>query len=120
MIATDRDALVCDMAETYGIYDMRGLPVSTLATLAVGLRDNARIKMKLLGQRVPQETLLQAMAVDALNFLAWAKTEPAQRGEKRPASVVDILLGQNKTEQTKSFASGEDFMSEWQRLTGGN
>lgn len=47
MLSTDRDALICDMAETYHIYDMRALPVETLATLACGLRDDSRIKLKM-------------------------------------------------------------------------
>ena len=37
MIALDQNALICDFAETYGIYNYRALPVSLLATLAVGL-----------------------------------------------------------------------------------
>lgn len=93
MIATDRDALVCDLAETYGILDMRGLSVSLLATLASGLREDSRIKRKLAGVTVTQDTLLLAMAVDRLNFLSWAKTEDARKGENRPKSVVEILLG---------------------------
>ena len=41
MMALDREALLCDLAETYGIYDVRALPVSTLAVLASGLRENS-------------------------------------------------------------------------------
>ena len=46
MIRLDRDALICDLAETYHIYDMRSLPLQTVATLSAGLRDDSRIKMK--------------------------------------------------------------------------
>lgn len=49
MLSTDRDALMCDMAETYHVYDMRALPVKTVATLACGLREDARIKLKMAG-----------------------------------------------------------------------
>lgn len=52
MIATDQDALICDMAETYGIFDLQALPVATLATLAVGLRENSRI-LELLADNLP-------------------------------------------------------------------
>lgn len=37
MLAHDEDALVCDMAETYRIYDMYSLPVRMVATLALSL-----------------------------------------------------------------------------------
>lgn len=43
MISIDRDALLCDLAETYHIYSMRGLPARTLAVLAFGLRADSRI-----------------------------------------------------------------------------
>ena len=78
MIATDNDALICDMAETYKVFDLRALPVPMLATLAAGLRDDSRIKIKLSGARAATDTLLLASIADALNFLAWAKTKAAQ------------------------------------------
>lgn len=47
MLSTDREAVICDMAETYGVFDYKTLPVPLLATLACGLRDNSRIKMRI-------------------------------------------------------------------------
>ena len=40
MMALDEDALVCDLAETYHIFDMYELPCLKVATLAKGLRVN--------------------------------------------------------------------------------
>ena len=37
MIKTDRDAWLCDLAETYHILDITGLSILTLATLSFGL-----------------------------------------------------------------------------------
>lgn len=51
MIAKDEDALICDLAETYRIFDYRSLPLKTVATFSVGLRENSRIKMSLGGGR---------------------------------------------------------------------
>ena len=64
MIALDEDALVCDFAETYGIYDVWEYPVDYIATLAVGLRDNSRIKLKAAGLKVDMKTLLIARIAD--------------------------------------------------------
>ena len=36
MLATDEDALLCDFAETYGVYDLEALPVEKLAVLSFG------------------------------------------------------------------------------------
>lgn len=120
MIAADRDALVCDLAETYGIYDMRALPVSTLAVLASGLRDNSRIKMKLSGMKTDRETLLMAMAVDNLRFLSWTKTKAAQDGKNRPKSIAGALMQVEEQPQHRTFRSGQDFTAEWNRLRGGD
>lgn len=121
MLATDRDALICDMAETYQIYSFQGLPVSLLATLASGLRDNSRIKLKMAGSPVPQETLLLSMAVDNLNFLSWTKTKAAEKGQGKPESITNALLGKKQSNDsgTESFASGEDFEERRKQLLGG-
>ena len=44
MIALDEDALTCDLAETYGIYEFRLLPPAKIAVLACGLSEDSRIK----------------------------------------------------------------------------
>lgn len=46
MLALDESALICDLAETYGVLNYRALPAEIAATLCAGLRDNSRIKMK--------------------------------------------------------------------------
>lgn len=93
MIAADRDALVCDLAETYGILDYKALPVSLLAALSSGLRENSRIRLRLAGQTQDTGLLLLAAAVDRLSWLAWAQTEGARQGEGRPPSLLAALLG---------------------------
>ncbi len=47
MLAADEDALVCDLAETYGLLDYRAHGARLVATLAVGLRPYARIWRRL-------------------------------------------------------------------------
>lgn len=121
MLAADRDALVCDLAETYGVFDYRALPVSLLATLAVGLRENSRIKMRLSGSKVPRRDILLAAAVDRLSLLVWGMTEDAQHGRNRPDSLLDTLMGveqEKKNEDVMSFDSADDFEVAWTRITG--
>lgn len=121
-MAADRNALTCDMAETYGILDMRALPARLLATLAAGLRDDSRIKMKISGTKVDRGTLLSAMTVDLLNFIAWSKTKDGQKNRNRPKSIVNILLEKTtgpQKDDVRVFRSPEEFRAEWARLTGG-
>ncbi len=111
MLATDQDALLCDLAETYHIYDMESLPLETVATLAVGLRPGSRIKMKMSGAKAPDELLLLAHIVDRLGLLVWQNTKDGQRGINRPASIVDLINGSDNKDQiiTDSYATPEDF-----------
>lgn len=119
MITTDKNALICDLAETYGIFNYRALPVDTLAVLSVGLRENSRIKMKLSGVNVAPDFLLLAKAVDLLALLFWSKTEDAQKGANRPSSIVEMLTRVEKESDVLSFETAEDFDAEWQRITRG-
>lgn len=119
MLAADRDALICDLAETYGIFDYQALPVPLLATLASGLREHSRIKMKMLGQKVPRAELLLAAAVDRLSVLCWRQTEDGRSGLNFPAMVLDTLLGiQADPGHLEAFETAQDFEASWALTTG--
>lgn len=118
MLAVDRDALICDLAETYGVFDMGTLPVPMLATLACGLRGNARIKMKLSGSRLPIMESLVAAAVDRLEILIWQNTKDGTKGTNQPKSILAILMDDKKEKNLKGFETAEDFEAEWARRTG--
>lgn len=110
MIAIDEDALICDLAETYHIYDYKQLPLSLVAVFSVGLRENSRIKTILSEQQYSIETLLLAGMVDRLSLLLWAKTSDAQRGINYPDSIYNLLTQQEKAERDELiFSSSEDF-----------
>lgn len=109
MIATDEDALLCDLAETYHIYDYKSLPVKRVAILCVGLRENSRIKQKISGNKSSIETILLASAVDYLALIFWSKTKDGQRGIGRPDSVVTQLLGVNEEKAMLVFDTSEEF-----------
>lgn len=110
MIKLDEEALICDLAETYQIYDYKQLPLSMVAVFSCGLRENSRIKMKLSGQVVSMETLLLAGLSDKVSMLLWAKTEDGQKGKNRPSMILDALHSlEVKPKETVVFDSGEDF-----------
>lgn len=120
MMSVDRDALICDFAETYGIYELRGLPVFTLATLAAGLRENSRIKMRLSGISISRMEALIAAAVDRLSMLCWAQTEEGKKNENPPKSMISILLNQEERQERKvqTYENGRDFDRAWKDSTG--
>lgn len=107
MIAADENALICDLAETYHIYDYRALPVRTLAVLSAGLRDDSRIKTKLAGFPAPLSVLLMAGIIDRLNILLWRDTKDGRRGINQPKP---LFRTEDKQEQKPTaFASAEEY-----------
>lgn len=120
MIATDDDALVCDMAETYRIYDYRALPPGRAAVLACGLHEDARINMKMRKQEVTLDTLLHAIIADQARLLVWSKTKDGEKNRNRPESIAEKLLqGPDKEDKVKAFVTADDFAKAFQRLAGG-
>ena len=114
MIKVDENALICDLAETYHIYNYRQLPPSMVAIFSIGLRDDSRIKMKLSGAKVPPDILLLAGIIDRLNLLLWTKTKDAEKGLNRPKSILSDLY--HKENDVSAFTSGKEFEKERQRL----
>lgn len=110
MIKLDEDALICDLAETYQIYDYRQLPLLKVAVFSCGLSEDSRIKMRMSNQIIPMETLLLAGLSDKISVLLWTKTKDGQKGRNRPPMIFDAF-NQNKTKQRETvvFNSGEDF-----------
>ena len=119
MITADEEALICDFAETYGIYDYRKLPLKTAAILASGLRDNSRIKIKLSGLNAAPEMILNAAIADRAGMLVWMQSKDGAKNRNRPASILDKILNpEKKKEDVTTFATGQDFEDEWNRLLG--
>lgn len=112
MIKTDKEALICDLAETYHIYDYKQLPLNTIAVFSVGLRNNSRIKMKMNNQPVDIDTLLLAGISDKVSTLLWWQTKDGQKGINRPESLVEAVTNtQPKEKNVIAFSSGEDFIN---------
>jgi hypothetical protein len=115
MIRLDKDALACDLAETYGIYDMHALPVATIATLSAGLRDNSRIKMKAAGIKASLDTLVLAALFDRLGNLMYMLSD---RSGETPHAILPSLTGTEQAtgKQCMSFANVSDFETARMRI----
>lgn len=109
MVNEDEDALICDLAETYNIYNMRELSPLRVAVFSCGLRENSRIKMKIAGAKLDLNTLLSAVCADNLQFMAWCQTENARKNINRPQSLLSILTKDDEGSDVIRFATGEDF-----------
>lgn len=105
MLTLDENALICDLAETYQIYDYRSLPVFTVAALSAGLRDNSRIMTKLRGGELVSSEHILAMIYDLLVIRF--------TGKREAAFMEETIIGKPKPveakKKTKSFDSTDEF-----------
>lgn len=112
MIAADEDALICDFAETYHIYDFRALPATTAAALAAGLPKDSRVIRGLSGSELTTMETLLAAVVDAVNLILWTRTKDAETGRNKPKSILNVLMdsGNKKETNMRAFDTPEEFM----------
>ena len=100
--------------------DYKALPVHLTAALFAGLKADSRIKMRLSGMKVPLDLVLSAAAVDRLSLLVWAQSKDAEKGRKRPESLVSELLGEGKRGgDICAFSSGVEFEAARKKMTEG-
>lgn len=119
MLKLDEDAIICDLAETYNIYDYRQLPALKVAVFVCGLRNNSRIMMKISDCKLPLDTLLLAGVADRLSVMIWQNTRDGQKGKNQPISIVDQLTRKQVEREELSFESGKDFETEKARILRG-
>lgn len=105
MVKHNHDAFICDLAETYHIYDYRAHPPFYVGALLRGLRGNSRTKMEITGQPVPLETIILVSILDGINWLRWTKSKQKQA----PKPLLDIILNKTPKEKVTAFDSAEEF-----------
>ena len=114
MLGVDRDAVVCDLAETYHILDYKAVPVMTLATLCAGLHDDSRIKMRMMGLRHIAPSFAFVRMADTLTILNYALT--AKKGAKMPTLYQDIMTSKQEKRKQDGFSSIAEFEDARKRL----
>ena len=114
MIKLDEDALICDLAETYHIYDYRSLPVKLVATLSAGLRDNSRIKLKAAGSPVDLDTVILASIADNLSLLRLGFSKD---NKVKPYLFTEAIQGEAKP-KVKGFKTAAEFEAALKRIRG--
>lgn len=106
MYNLDKDALLCDLAETYNIYDFKDFPLSKIAIFAKGLREDSRIRMKMSQSKFNVKESLLAGILDRLTLILYSKTKDAEKGRNYPKLLLDEAT---KSEELQGFVSGKDF-----------
>lgn len=115
MIAVDEDALTCDLMETYHLANWQDMPANFVATLAIGLSDDSRIKKKISNSKLSLEQGLLALLVDAVRINNWLHTKDAQKRRNMPPSVYKQLMGLDKPKETIYELRHFDSIEEYQK-----
>lgn len=106
MYELDKEALLCDLAETYQIYDFESIPLTKIAIFAKGLREDSRIRMKMSQSKFNVKESLLAGILDRLTLILYSKTKDAEKGKNYPKLLLDEA---EKKEELQGFTSSEDF-----------
>ena len=117
MLGSCRSELICDLAETYNIYDYHGVPVRLLGTLASGLGQNSRVAMKLSGNKAPLDTIILARMHDLLAAYVYSWSD--KKSGQAPEPLVEMFIERPEPpKKYQGYASGEDFKAAWRKLVG--
>ena len=120
MINVNENALICDLAETYHIFDYRSLPCKLVGILSCGLRDDSRIKMSLSGEELSLERALLAGIYDNTKILSWLNSSDGAKGINRPESIFKSLLNDEEEDsEILTFDTKEEFWEAWNSIVGG-
>ena len=108
MINECEDLLICDLAETYGIYDYKAMKPSLIATLTVGLPESSRVMRKYSGVSLTMDQMLLALIVDSVSNLMYGLS---RKKGKKPPSITEQLLNRDKKQKDElmSFRTPEDY-----------
>ena len=112
MVATDEDALTCDLWEVYGVTDWRALPPSKVAVLAFGLSKDSRIKMAISGQRHTMTELMLAAIADGVRGLEYGLGIM----KEKPTSILSAMIGPDSEPEYNTYNSPEEFMAARDRI----
>ena len=107
-VAADEDALICDLAQYYQVFDWRRLPLRTAATLTDGLPVTSRTKTRMAGLSVPFDLFLLAMAIDNLSMLCWLNSADGMKGKNKPEMLTDKFKVKDIPD-TGRFADADSF-----------
>lgn len=114
MIHLSEDALICDLAETYHIYDYRSLPLKTAAALSAGLREDSRIKLLAADAPADLEILILSAIADNLTLLRAGMS----KDRTKPFLFTDAIWGDKKKTHGAAFDTVEEFEAAFARIRG--
>lgn len=120
MLSLDREAVMCDFAEAYHIYTFKGLSARYIATLAIGLRENSRIKLKMIGvKNCLPDIIINALLIDSVRDIRYLFAKYLSLETERGESIVDLIYGNEQSVKKTGYSSVEEFEEARERIIKG-
>lgn len=114
----NEEALICDLAEVYHIYNYETYEPSFIAILVAGLRENSRSKMFLSGAKFSTDQALKMMIADYLRLIVWMNTRDGAKNRNKPKSLFEEIENANNVDDIIGFSDGESFEKAWNKMRG--
>lgn len=118
MIVLDEEALICDLAETYHIFNYRGLSPYMVAVFSCGLKEDSRIKLKMNDRKVDAHTIMLASIIDKLSIILWRDSVDGQKNINKPKSLASELLNLNAEKDFNAYSNIEEFENARKQILG--
>lgn len=110
MIATDKDAIICDFLQYYKITKPEDYTREYQALLACGLPPESRIMRKMSGNRLTTTETLLAALLDSVNMFRYLFIcSRSKHRPQAPESILEKLNGKEKEPTCQGFNTAEDF-----------
>ena len=107
----NEEAMICDLAEVYHIYNYEAYEPSFIAILVAGLREDSRSKMLLSGAKFSVDQALKMMIVDYLRLIVWMN-------RNKPKSLFEEIENADNVDNIIGFSDGKSFENAWNKMRG--
>ena len=99
--------MICDLAETYGIYDYRSQSPELISVLVFGLKEDSRVIKKITKARLSFNDSILALIFDSLQIINYKLGH--RKGQEKPKSLFKKLTEEKKKDDLQKFATPEAF-----------
>lgn len=114
------DALTCDFAQYYHLYDLEAIPLTQGAILACGLPPESRTMRKLTNTQYTAEQAVLMGILDSIRSFEYAYVcSHSKKKPQKPRSVFDVASGTEEVSELTAFDSAEDFEVARQKIIQG-
>lgn len=120
LVGRCEEEFICDMAETYHVFDWRELPLKTAAILASGLSKDSRCARKLNGTKISGVEYSLLAILDELRMLSWGFIS-AHSDQKipKPQPILTQMLQQDQRPKILSSRTPEEFEARRRKIIEG-